>query len=126
LDLTRERNLMRHLAHQGFRPLLVDWGVPREVERAFSLDDYLAGRLEKALDAACGLANQPTSVVGYCMGRLLTLALAQRRPAQVVALILMATPWDFHAQSNSANRLLEPAAPARGTWHFGGFPLLPA
>ena len=57
--------------------------MPREVERTFSLDDYLAGRLEKALDAACGLANQPTLVVGYCMGRLLTLALAQRRPAQV-------------------------------------------
>ena len=112
LDLTRERSLMRHLARQGFRPFLVDWGVPGEVERAFSLDDYVAGRLEGALDAACGLAGRPAAVVGYCMGGLLALALAQRRPAQTAALVLLATPWDFHAQDNGANRLLEAAAPA--------------
>ena len=112
LDLTRERSLMRHLARRGFRPFLVDWGAPGEVESAFSLDDYVAGRLEGALEAACGLAKRPAAVVGYCMGGLLALALAQRRPALTAGLVLMATPWDFHAQKNGANRLLEAAAPA--------------
>ena len=112
LDLTRERSLMRHLARRGFRPFLVDWGAPGEAESAFSLDDYVRGRLERALDAACGLANRPAAVIGYCMGGLLALALAQRRPAQVAALVLMATPWDFHAHDDGASRLLEAAAPA--------------
>ena len=112
LDLTRERSLMRHLARRGFRPHLVDWGVPGGVESDFSLEDYVVGRLEGALDAACGLAGRPAAVVGYCMGGLLALALAQRRPVQTAALVLLATPWDFHADDNGAIRLLEAAAPA--------------
>jgi polyhydroxyalkanoate synthase len=111
LDLTRERSLIRHLARREFRPFLVDWGAPGEVESAFSLDDYVAGRLEGALDAACGLAKRPAAVVGYCMGGLLALALAQRRPALTAALVLMATPWDFHAHDIGAVRLLKAAAP---------------
>jgi polyhydroxyalkanoate synthase len=35
--------------------------------------------------------------MGYCMGGLLGLALALRRQKDVAALVLLATPWDFHA-----------------------------
>ena len=111
LYLTNERSLMRYLARRGLRPFLVDWGAPGNEERGFSLDDYVAGRLEEALDAVCGLAGRPAAVVGYCMGGLLALALAQRRPAQAAALVLLATPWDFHATDDGAIRLLEASAP---------------
>ncbi|MCS6890676.1 MAG: alpha/beta fold hydrolase, partial [Rhodovarius sp.] len=36
-------------------------------------------------------------LAGYCMGGLLALAAALRRPERVRALALIATPWDFHA-----------------------------
>jgi poly(3-hydroxyalkanoate) synthetase len=93
LDLASGRSMMRWLATNGVRPLLLDWGWPGEAERQFTLTDYIAGRLERALAAV------PTRVVlaGYCMGGLLAVAAAQRRPDQVVALALLATPWDFHA-----------------------------
>ncbi|MDP6785577.1 MAG: alpha/beta fold hydrolase [Rhodospirillales bacterium] len=115
LDLTKQRSLMRHLARRGMRPFLVDWGAPEEMERGFSLDDYVAGRLEDALDAVRGLAGRPAAVIGYCMGGLLALALAQRRPAEVAALVLLATPWDFHATDDGAIRLLEASAPTLST-----------
>jgi pimeloyl-ACP methyl ester carboxylesterase len=35
--------------------------------------------------------------MGYCMGGLLCIAAALRRPEQVAALGLITTPWDFHA-----------------------------
>ena len=97
LDLKPELSLLRYLAGLGFRPLLVDWDRPGAQERGFSLTDYIAGRLERALDAACAAAGGPMPAVGYCMGGLLALALAERRRRDVTALALLATPWDFHA-----------------------------
>ena len=97
LDLKPELSLLRHLAGLGFRPMLVDWDRPGPEERGFSLTDYIAGRLEQALDAACTAAGRPMPVIGYCMGGLLALALAERRRRDVTALALLATPWDFHA-----------------------------
>ncbi|HYM32337.1 MAG TPA: alpha/beta fold hydrolase [Candidatus Cybelea sp.] len=98
LDLSAEKSLLRHLSAAGARPLLVDWGRPGEIERGFTLTDYIAGRLEAAADAAAAVAGAPFAVIGYCMGGLLALALAQRRSALVRALALLATPWDFHAE----------------------------
>lgn len=98
LDLAPGRSLMRWLAAQGVRPFLLDWGTPQAAERRFSLTDVIAGRLERALAQVVRAVGRPVPVVGYCMGGLLALALAQRRPEQVAGLGLLATPWDFHAQ----------------------------
>lgn len=120
LDLMRGRSLMRFLAAAGTRPLLLDWGWPGEAERRFTLTDYIAGRLERALAAAPG----PVVLVGYCMGGLLALAAALRRPDRVRALGLLATPWDFHPTPGDAERArtaaallpgLEPLMAATGT-----------
>ena len=93
LDLMPGRSMLRFLAASGMRPVLLDWGWPAEVERRFTLTDYIAGRLERALVSL----GQPVVLAGYCMGGLLTVAAAQRRPELVSALALLATPWDFHA-----------------------------
>jgi len=106
LDLAPATSLMRHLAGERIRPLLVDWGAPGESERGFGLTEYVAGRLEAALDAAVALARAPVGVMGYCMGGLLALALAQRRRRDVSALALLATPWSFHAERAGHAKLL--------------------
>ncbi|WP_431281024.1 alpha/beta fold hydrolase [Humitalea sp. 24SJ18S-53] len=98
LDLAPGHSLLRWMAGQGARPLLLDWGFPGAAECGFSLTDHIAGRLERAL-LACG---GPVIMVGYCMGGLLALASALRRPDRVVALALLATPWDFHAGPGAA------------------------
>jgi polyhydroxyalkanoate synthase subunit PhaC len=105
LDLAPGKSLMRFLAAQGLRPLLVDWGKPDALERRFDLTDYIAGRLEAAGEAAAAAAG-PFAVLGYCMGGLLALALAARRPGLVQALALLACPWDFHAERAGQARLL--------------------
>jgi polyhydroxyalkanoate synthase subunit PhaC len=93
LDLAPGRSMMRFLAAEGLRVLLLDWGWPEEAERRFTLTDYIAGRLERALLAA----GERVVLAGYCMGGLLTVALAERRPDRISALALLAAPWDFHA-----------------------------
>jgi polyhydroxyalkanoate synthase len=123
LDLSAECSLLRWLAAEtDLRPLLVDWDAPGEVEREFTLTDYIAGRLDAAFDAALAEspAGAPIAVAGYCMGGLLALALAIRRQDQVSRLALLATPWDFHservAQAEAVGRAIAAAAPLLETY----------
>ena len=106
LDLLPERSFLRHLAAQGLRPVVVDWGVPGSDERDFDLTDYVAGRLETAFTATLRVGAAPIGVLGYCMGGLLALALALRRQDEVGCLALLATPWDFHAERAAQARML--------------------
>jgi polyhydroxyalkanoate synthase len=106
LDLAPGASLVRSLAASGLRPLLVDWGAPGAAERRFTLTDYVAGRLARAIDAALALAGGPVALVGYCMGGNLALALAAHRPGGIGALALLATPWDFHAATGGPPPLL--------------------
>ena len=111
LDLSRGRSLTGVLAARGLRPLVVDWGEPGDAEAGFSISDYVLRRLKPAHDAACAIAGEAVPIVGYCMGGLLALALATRRPDRVGALALLATPWDFHADGAGAAALLRAAGP---------------
>ena len=112
LDLLPGHSFVGYLAGSGLRPLLVDWGAPGPAEAGFTLTDYIAGRLDAALDAAQAATGRPVSVLGYCMGGLLALALALRRPAETGALALLATPWDFHAERRDQSELLAAAIEA--------------
>ncbi len=124
LDLTEKTSLMRHLARQGFRPFLVDWDAPGPREKSFGLDDYIAGRLEGALDAAVAAHGGPVAVLGYCMGGNLALALALRRPRGVTGLACLATPWDFHADG-PISAPLEPMAAANLSAAIAALPEFP-
>jgi polyhydroxyalkanoate synthase len=112
LDITQDRSFMRFLAAKGFRPLLMDWGWPGEIEQKFGLDDYIDGHLQSALNTICEQSSKPPALVGYCMGGNLALALAQKNQPALSALALLATPWDFHSDGASSARLITMMAPA--------------
>ncbi len=112
LDLNRENSLVRWLAARGFRPFLIDWQRPAEEERGFGLTDYIAGRLEPALDAVRRETGRKPFLLGYCMGGLLALALAARRQSDVSGMALLATPWDFHADGPEQGQLAAATLPA--------------
>lgn len=112
LDLAPGHSMLRWLAAHGVHPLLLDWGWPGEAERRFTMTDYVAGRMERAMAAA----GPGAVLAGYCMGGTLAVAVAQRRPDLVRALALLAAPWDFHApdptqamQAAGMLPLIEPA-----------------
>jgi len=106
LDLAPEQSLLRYLSSQGLRPFLVEWGAPGAEERRFDISAYIVQHLEPAAQRVRDEAGVAPVVVGYCMGGLLALALAQRQPRNARALALLATPWRFHAERAEHARLL--------------------
>ena len=89
LDIDGERSLLRWLATQGVRPLLVDWGSPDATEN----DLDIAGHIETMLLPLIDAIGEPVALVGYCLGGTMAIAAAALRP--VTALALIATPWRF-------------------------------
>jgi len=101
MDLTVNRSFLRFLASKGLRPLLVDWGTPGKAELAQTLDDCVSRTLRDALAVAVETnSGGPVPLIGYCMGGTLATALAVLEPEDCEALVLLASPWDFHAGTN--------------------------
>lgn len=88
LDLAPDNSLLRWLATQGLRVLLVDWGTPTPDDRAMDLGDHA-----QAVARLCGTLDAAPLLVGYCLGG--TVALAAAAFAPVAGIALIATPWRF-------------------------------
>ena len=84
------RSLLRWLAAQGHRVLLLDWGWPGPERRAMSV----AGHVERILLPLLADLGEPADLVGYCLGGTMALAAAQIGGARSVATI--AAPWHFN------------------------------
>lgn len=84
-----ERSLLRWLAAQGRRVLLLDWGWPRPDRAEMSVSGHVE---EIALPLLRGL-GEPVDLVGYCLGGTMALAVAQLGPVRSV--VTLAAPWHF-------------------------------
>ncbi len=100
LDLDQDRSLLRWLATQGVRPLLVDWGSPASDER----DLDIAGHAERLLDPLLAGLGEPAILVGYCLGGVIALGAARMRTSRAVGLI--ATPWNYGGFSDASRAAL--------------------
>lgn len=94
LDLLPGLSVVERLA--GKRPVyLLDWGEPRPEDAGRGLDDYIAGRLDRAVDAVRARAGgRPVHLAGYCQGGVFALLYTALRPEKVRTLTLLATPVD--------------------------------
>ena len=89
LDLG-DRSLLRWLATQGRRVLLLDWGWPDEARHGLSV----GGHVEQILLPLMETLGSPPDLAGYCLGGTMAAAAAQIGGARSLATI--AAPWRFH------------------------------
>jgi polyhydroxyalkanoate synthase subunit PhaC len=106
LDMAPDRSFVNHLVEKGFKPYVLDWGDPGVEEKSFDLSDYYTKRLEPALAEISSRSQQLPSLIGYCMGGMMSLALAQRHP-EIQKAALIATPWDFTEHQPIPEALME-------------------
>jgi polyhydroxyalkanoate synthase len=115
LDLSEDRSLLRWLARQGHRPLLLDWGWDVEQRRSLSV----AGHVEEIIVPLIESLGEKPALAGYCLGGTMAFAAAAIAPVRSVAAI--AAPWHFSGFPPEARALLqslwshgEPTAAALG------------
>jgi polyhydroxyalkanoate synthase subunit PhaC len=88
LDLGEETALLRWLAGEGYRVLLVDWGSPTPGEPT-----DIAGHVTQLLLPLIGALDVPPVLAGYCLGGTIAAAAACLVPVRGLASI--AAPWRF-------------------------------
>jgi polyhydroxyalkanoate synthase len=89
LDLGEERSLLRWLAAQGHRPLLLDWGWDVDARRGLSV----AGHVEEIAVPLIRSLGARAALVGYCLGGTMAIGAAAAVEARGVA--TLAAPWSF-------------------------------
>jgi len=89
LDLARGNSLLRWLARQGVRPLLVDWGSPERDEAGLDVN----GHVEQLLLPLLRQLRRPPVLAGYCLGG--TMAVAAAQATEAAGLVTIAAPWHF-------------------------------
>ncbi len=98
LDLTRRQSLLRWLAKQGHRVLLLDWGTPGAAARDMDIDAHV----EKLLIPLIRKLPEPPILVGYCLGGTIAAAAACR--TAVAGLAMIAAPWHFSGFDDRARQ----------------------
>jgi polyhydroxyalkanoate synthase len=97
LDLIPGNSFVEYLLDQGFDVYLTDWGAPTAEDAALRLEDYVLDALPRMVAAVLDASEADAlSLLGYCLGGVLTLLSAATQPdGPVRNLLTLATPVDF-------------------------------
>ncbi len=106
-DLMAERSLVRYFLARGFEVYLIDWGKPGRGEAALSLETYTMNWFPKAVKVVQEHSGQQElSLLGYCMGGLLSLMYTAARGSEVIRnIVTIASPVNLHQMSNGVGKL---------------------
>ena len=97
LDLQPDRSLVRRLLEAGLTVYLIDWGEPDDADRHLDLEDYIEQHLGgsvRHIRSRHGGAR--LDLLGVCQGGVLSLCYTALHGDDVVNLITLTTPVDFH------------------------------
>jgi polyhydroxyalkanoate synthase len=97
LDLRPGNSFVEYMVRQGYDVYLLDWGAPGPEDKGLKFDDYVLDYLTRAirkLKAVSG--SDELSVLGWCIGAILTTIYAALRPDDGLKnLLLLTAPLDF-------------------------------
>jgi len=97
LDLRPGNSFVEYMLQNGYDVYLLDWGVPGPEDKQLKLDDYVLEYLPRAIRKLKAVSGSDEfSLLGWCIGALLTTLYAALRPAAGLRnLILLTAPLDF-------------------------------
>ena len=97
LDLRPGASFVEYMVGKGYEVYLLDWGTPGLEDRNLKFDDYVLDYLPRAvrkLKAFSG--SEEFSLLGWCIGGLITTMYAALRPDDGLRnLLLLTAPLDF-------------------------------
>lgn len=100
LDISADRSMLRWMASQGHRVLLLDWGSMTAGRAELSI----GGHVEQIILPLLRSLPTPPTLVGYCLGG--TMAVAAACLHDVPAMATIAAPWDFNGFKDDVREML--------------------
>ena len=98
MDLMPGYSFLSNLQNSSYiSPYLLEWNDPIKECYEYDAEQYLTNILIPTVDYLYNKHQRKVIVAGYCMGGLLVTALAKLRPEKLCGIVLIATPWNFHA-----------------------------
>jgi polyhydroxyalkanoate synthase len=96
LDLQPDKSMIKKLLEEGFDVYLIDWGYPSGADRYLTLDDYVNGYINNAVDTVRERSGLDTiTLFGVCQGGTFSMMYAALHPEKVKNLVTLVAPVDF-------------------------------
>ena len=109
MDLQTDRSLIRNMLRMGMDLYIIDWGYPSKMDRYLTMEDYIEGYLDHAVDAVRAHSGQDRiNLLGVCQGGTFSAIYTALHQDKIQNLICMVTPIDFHVQDGLLNVWAQP------------------
>ena len=97
MDLRPGHSFVEYMVNKGYDVYLLDWGIPGPEDKNLKLDDYTLDYIPRAIRKMKALSGtNEFSMLGWCIGAILTTIYASLRPDDGLRnLLLLTAPLDF-------------------------------
>jgi polyhydroxyalkanoate synthase len=96
MDLQPDRSVIRRLLDHGIDVYLIDWGYANRADRYKTMDDYINGYMDDAVDFIREKHQlEKIHLLGVCQGGTFSVIYSALYPEKVQSLITMVTPIEF-------------------------------
>jgi polyhydroxyalkanoate synthase subunit PhaC len=97
LDLRPGHSFVEYMVSRGFDVFLLDWGVPGPEDKDLKFDEYTLDYMPRAIRKLKAVSGSDEfSMLGWCIGAILTTIYAALRPNDGLRnLLLLTAPLDF-------------------------------
>jgi len=99
MDLQQNRSVIRNWLELGLDVYIIDWGYPDRMDKYLTMEDYIDGYLNTAVDAVRRRSGQDKiNLLGVCQGGTFSTIYTALYPEKIKNLVLMVTPIDFSTE----------------------------
>ena len=96
MDIQPDRSVIKTLLELGLDVYIIDWGYPTAEDRYLTMDDYINGYMDSAVEYILSFAGiRHLNLLGVCQGGTFSAIYASLHPEKVKNLITMVAPIDF-------------------------------
>lgn len=96
LDLQDDRSLMKKLITEGLDVYIMDWGYPTRADRYLTMEDYIDGYMNDAVDFLRKHSGQDKiHKMGICQAGTYSMIYASLYPEKLKSLTTYVAPFDF-------------------------------
>ena len=96
MDIQADRSFIRNLQAAGLDLYLIDWGYPSPEDKYFTMDEYINGYINSAVDVIQEKTGHAgVTMMGICQGGVFSVIYSALHPEKVKNLVTLVTPINF-------------------------------